>query len=139
MLERDHVSSWFYIVDLEPTIRISRGRVLAVGLAVACTELHIGLSNRLPSRRQEDRALYGYAGSDFWNGILKCERTRYKARKSHNEAFHRETSLQLTDGRACRTCQIYLYIKRAGDNGKDMRRSARFPSALRVAQGKATA
>src|SRR5580693_2904935 len=51
MLDRDHVSSRFHIVDLEPTTCISRSRVLAVGSPVTRNELQICLLNRLPSGR----------------------------------------------------------------------------------------
>jgi hypothetical protein len=98
MLESDHVSSWFYVVDPEPTLRISSGRVRAIGLPAACTELHICLSNRLSSGRLQNLAFNGDAGSGFCNGILKCERSRHNAGKSHDEASHRATSVQLTDG-----------------------------------------
>src|SRR2546425_11368261 len=49
MFNRDHVSSRFNIVDLEPTFYIGSGGVLATGLPVLCAELQIRLSNRLPS------------------------------------------------------------------------------------------
>src|ERR1700687_179822 len=49
MLDRSHVSSRFDIVDLESTLRIGCVGVLAIGLAIACAELHICFSYWLAS------------------------------------------------------------------------------------------
>ena len=47
MLDGGHVSSWFKIVDLEPTLCIGCVGELAIGLTIARAELHTCLSNRL--------------------------------------------------------------------------------------------
>ena len=88
MLDCGHVSSRCNIVDLESTIRIGCVGILATGLAIACAELHICFSYWLASELLQDLALYGYARSVLSSGILKCEGSRDKAKKSDQEAFH---------------------------------------------------
>lgn len=51
MLDGGHVSPRFKIVDLEPTLCICGVGELAIGLAIARTELHTCLSNLLASGR----------------------------------------------------------------------------------------